>query len=120
MPGPVALLLAEEGAEIAIARGQAGLLSAVSYSEVLAKALDRNVPQETATRALDALRLTVVPFDQVHAATTAFLRPATRALEFSFADRACLATAALAQLPIWTADRDWSKVDLGLEIIQIR
>ena len=116
----LALLFAEPGAEAAIARGQAGLLSAVSYSEALAKSQDRGVPLATATQALDGLRLTVVSFDQAHAARAASFRPATRALGFSFADRACLATAALAQLPVLTADRDWRKVDLGLEIILLR
>ena len=101
-------------------RGRAGFLSAVSYSEAIAKALDRQVPFETARAAIHALQLTLVPFDAAHALTAASFRPATRQHDFSFADRACLATAALAKAPVLTADQDWTKVDLGIKTILIR
>lgn len=116
----LALLFGEAGAEVALDRGQAGLLSTVSYSETLAKSLDHGVPLETIQRSLDGLRLTIVPFDETHALAAASLRPPTRRKGFSFADRACLATAQLASLPALTADRKWQETDLGVEIILIR
>ncbi len=116
----LALLFGETGATIALARGHAGILSAVSYSEAIAKAIDRQAPLETVKQAVDGLRLTLVPFDEEHAVKAAALRPATRQLDFSFADRACLATAALAKVPVLTADREWAKVDLGVKIVLIR
>jgi ribonuclease VapC len=116
----LALIFGEKGAAAAMAGGQGGLLSAVSYAEALAKSLDRNAPLETVQQAVDGLRLNIVPFDEAHAVTAASLRPATRHLDFSFADRACLATATLAKVPVLTADRDWTKVDLGIKIILIR
>ena len=61
-----------------------------------------------------------MPFDASHALTAASFRPATRQFDFSFADRACLATAALAKAPVLTADQDWTKVDLGIKIVLIR
>ncbi len=116
----LALLFGETGAAEVLAQGQAGVLSAVSYAETLAKALDRMAPLDTVQQAVDGLRLTLVPFGEMHAVKTAELRPATRDLDFSFADRACLATAALADLPVLTADRDWAKADLGVKIVLIR
>ncbi len=119
----LALLFAEQGAEAASAamtRSRPRLLSTVSYSEAMAKALDRKVPFETAREAIHALQLTPVPFDAAHALTAASFRPQTRPLDFSFADRACLATAALAQAEVLTADRDWAKVDVGVKIVLIR
>jgi PIN domain nuclease of toxin-antitoxin system len=50
----------------------------------------------------------------------AALRPSTRHLDFSFGDRACLATAASHKLPVLTADRDWLKAELGIKIYLIR
>ncbi len=119
----LALLFAEEGAQAADAamrRSRSVLLSAVSYSETLAKALDRNVPFEAARDAIHALQFSLVPFDVPHSLTAASFRPSTRTLGFSFADRACLATAALAKAVALTADRDWTKADLGVKILLIR
>ncbi len=116
----LALLFNEPGAEKAIARGQDGVLSAVSYSEAVAKSLDHKVPMETVMQALDGLKLTLVPFDEEYALAAAALRPATRQLNFSFADRACLATAKVRKLAVLTADRDWQKADLGIKILLIR
>ncbi len=102
----LALVFAEKGAEevsAALVRSQAVLLSTVSYSEAMAKAIDRQVP-----------------FEAARALTAASFRQATRSFEFSFADRACLATAALAKAPVLTADQDWAKVDLGVKIVLIR
>jgi ribonuclease VapC len=119
----LALLFDETGADRvteALLRHRPCFLSAVSYSETLAKALDRKVPFELARESIHALQFTPVPFDPAHALTAASFRPATRDFDFSFADRACLATAALAKGPALTADRAWTKLDLGIEIICIR
>jgi ribonuclease VapC len=116
----LALLFGEPGADKAAARGRDGIMSTVSYSEAVAKSLDRKVPMETVAQALAGLKLTLVPFDEEHALTAAALRPSTRHLNFSFADRACLATATIHKLPVLTADRDWLKADLGIKIHQIR
>lgn len=116
----LALLFDEPGAEATLARGRSGVISAVCYSEALAKSIDRGVPVETCRASIDGLRLAVMAFDGEHAVAAAGLRAATRHLDVSFADRACLATALLARLPVLTADRAWTECDLGLEIVLIR
>jgi ribonuclease VapC len=116
----LALCFGEKGAKATMSRGRNGIMSAVSYSEAIAKSLDQGVPLETVTRALAGLKLTILPFDEEHAVAAASFRPATRNLDVSFADRACLGTAALAKLPVLTADRKWDKIKCDLEIIQIR
>ena len=63
----LALLFQETGAEKVIARGQDGIISAVSYSETVAKSLDRGVPLETVQHALAGMKLTLAPFDAEHA-----------------------------------------------------
>ena len=101
-------------------RGKDGILSAVSYSEAIAKSLDHGVPIETVRQALATLKLTIVSFDEAHATAAASFRPATRKFNMSFADRACFGTAALARLPVLTADRKWDKVKTDVEVVQIR
>ena len=49
----------------------------------------------------------MIPFNEEHALAAASFRPATRKMNVSFADRACLGTAALANLPVLTGDRKW-------------
>ncbi len=114
------MLFSEPGAEMAIARGRAGAISSVCYSEALAKSLDRGVPLETVQHSIAGLKLAMISFDAEHALAAAAFRPPTRHLNVSFADRACLATASLARLPVLTADREWIECNLGLEIILIR
>jgi ribonuclease VapC len=116
----LALSFGEKGAKTATSLGKNGIISAVSYSEAIAKSLDYGVPLETVRHALAGLQLTILPFDEDHALAAASFRVATRKLDVSFADRACLGTAALASLPVLTADRKWNKIKCDLEIILIR
>jgi len=116
----LALCFAEKGAKAVMTRGKNGIMSAVNYSETIAKSTDFGVPLETVNRTLASLKLTIITFDEDHAVAAASFRPATRNLNVSFADRACLGTASLACLPVLTADRKWEKIDFDLEIIFIR
>jgi PIN domain nuclease of toxin-antitoxin system len=116
----LALCFAEAGAEQTIARGRDGLLSAVNYSEAIAKATDYGVPAETVNRALASLKPTVVPFDEEHAQVAASFRPLTRGMNVSFADRACLSAAAVSGLPVLTGDRKWEDIKCSVTIMLIR
>lgn len=116
----LAVVFSEPGAEVVIDHGPSVLLSAVSYSEALAKATDRGFPPAEARRVLNSLRYSVVPFDDEHAVVAASFRAPTRYLNCSFADRACLATGLLRRLPVITADRNWATTDLGVEVVVFR
>ena len=116
----LALCFSEKGAKLTAAKGKDGVVSAVNYSEAIAKSSDRGIPVDTVNDALASLQLTVVPFDHTHAVAAASFRPATRHKDISFADRACFCTAALARLPIMTAVKNWKKLRLGLDIVLIR
>ena len=116
----LALCFAENGAKKTAARGKDGLMSAVNYSEAIAKSTDYGIPLDTVKLALASLKLAIVPFDETHAVMAASFRAATRKLNVSFADRACLGAAALARLPVLTADRKWDQIKCPVEIILIR
>ncbi len=116
----LALCFAENGAKKAAARGKDGLMSTVNYTEAIAKASDDGIPVETVRSALAGLKLTIVPFDEEHAVVAASFRQLTRKLNISFANRACLSTAAVARLPVLTGDRKWENLPCGVEIILIR
>lgn len=116
----LALLFGEAGAETVAERGAGGVMSAVSYSEALAKAGNREAPLDTIHRMVASLQWSIVPFDELIAYQAASLRGPTRRLNYSFADRACLATAVARRLPVLTADRRWADLDLGVEVVLLR
>jgi len=96
------------------------LLSAVNYSEVIGKALDRGEAFSVGLRKLASMGLVIVAHDAQLARRAGELRPITKRLGMSLADRACLALAERERVPVLTADRAWSKLDLSIEVRLIR
>ncbi len=101
----------EEGQErVRAALGEA-VISAVNYSEVVAKLVERGGAVAAISRALEHLHLTVVEFDRAQAVEGGALRQATRQAGLSFGDRACLALAKSRGLTALTADQAWAQLD---------
>lgn len=95
-------------------------MSAVNASEALAKLSDRGAEMGWAERRIAQLAPTIFVFDQEIARLAGHMRAATRYSDISFGDRACLATGLRWSLPVITADRAWSEVELGVKVHQIR
>jgi ribonuclease VapC len=111
----LALLNHEPGAHIvAEAIGGGAPVSAVNFSEVVAKLAERGVAESVIRNSLETLGLEVVAFDSDLAYVAGLLRPHTRKAGLSFGDRACLALARRRGTEVLTADRTWS--DLGLDV----
>jgi PIN domain nuclease of toxin-antitoxin system len=116
----LAVLRAEPGAERVVPRLEGARIGAVNLSEVVAKLIEDDVPEAEVRRAIGGLELDVHAFDARLAYTAGILRRSTRALGLSFGDRACLALAQSLGAPALTADRSWSRLDLGVAIEVIR
>ena len=117
----LALLLDEPGCAAAERYVGVGILSAVNYSEVVARLSGVAATAEFIRAQIDELALTIIPFDEETALTAGLLRPATRDFGLSFADRACLATAKALRLPAVTADHAWAElnnIDVRVELIR--
>jgi ribonuclease VapC len=95
-------------------------ISAVNFSEVVAKLTDASLNEGAVREALAPLGLDVVPFDHELALLAGFLRAQTRGFGLSLGDRACLALGKRMGLPIFAADREWARLRLGLDIRVIR
>lgn len=116
----LALLQAEPGAErVAEALAGAGM-SAVNFSEVIAKLAERGMGEDELEEVLAAVPVEVLSFDRGQAVAAGLLRPLTREAGLSLADRACLAAAAEAGARVLTTDRAWSRLDIGVEVEVIR
>lgn len=116
----LAVMLGEAGSTDAAAFLHGSIVSTVNASEVYRKLIDGGLTAQDAVDQFGRFQFETVPFDDAQAVETARLRPLTKHLGLSFADRACLALAVRTSLPVFTADRDWAALDLGLDIRIIR
>ena len=116
----LAVILAEPGGTAIADSLSTSTISAVNLSEVYRRLIDGGVEIADAVAQVERLQLDVVTFSALQAIEAARLRPATRHIGASFADRACLALAMQSGLPVLTADRKWDMLDLPIDIRQIR
>jgi len=94
--------------------------STVNLAEVQNKLVSRGLPPEAAWRAtLHSVR-EAISFTPEHAKTAGSLIAETRPLGLSLGDRACLALALELKAQVYTADRSWKHLKLGLRIHIIR
>ncbi len=120
----LAVLFQEPGAEAVIDVLPSAEISAVNAAEVIAKLTDKlaenGEPPEQAQALFEALLLPVRAFGSRAAGIAGQLRRGTRSAGLSLGDRACLAEALCASLPVLTADRSWAALNLPLDIRVIR
>ncbi len=96
------------------------LVSAVNWAEVVQKSLNRQADVSGLRDGFAEVGVTFEPFTAAHAELAAHLWEKTRKWGLSFADRACLALAMERNVPVMTADREWGKLDLQVEIQLVR
>lgn len=95
-------------------------ISAVNLAEVASKLTDSGLPPATFRPELEALGLSVVPFDEEAAYGAAAMRPVTRKAGLSLGDRACLGTSLALGVTAVTADQSWTKVRTGVKVQLLR
>ena len=95
-------------------------VSAVNWSEVLQKSLQRDVDVAGMRQEFTEVGVNFEPFTPQQAETVAWLWSHTRNHGLSLADRACLALAMDKGLPVITADRAWGRLNLDIEIRVLR
>jgi len=116
----LALLNDEPGSEVVEQAIPGAAISAVNLSEVVAKLVENGMPEEAVRLALGSVQLDLHAFGAELAYEAGILRPATRKAGLSFGDRACLALGKQLSLPVWTTDRNWKEVEVGVEVRLIR
>jgi PIN domain nuclease of toxin-antitoxin system len=85
--------------------------STVNTAEVFAKLARLGVEALSVSVRLEALGLRIVPFTIQDALTTGRIWPRTVTLGLSLGDRACIALGLRLKLPVWTADRAWTRLE---------
>jgi ribonuclease VapC len=94
--------------------------STVNLAEVHTKLVSRGGdPDEAWEDALSAIH-EPVPFNEEQARIAGGLVTQTRALGLSLGDRACLALGLALKAPVYTTDKSWKNLKLGVRIHVIR
>lgn len=97
-----------------------GMISTVNLAEVQSKLVISGWSPRDAWEDANGLAQEIQPFTADHARIAGDLIAETRSLGLSLADRACLALGLELKTPIYTADRSWKNLKLGLQIHSIR
>ena len=116
----LALLNGEAGANRVAELLPRARIGSVNFSETIAKLIERGVVDFKIEAILHEFDRMVVPFDVVQATVAGKLRATTRAAGLSLGDRACLALALHSGATAVTADRAWSRIELGVTIELVR
>lgn len=93
---------------------------AINLAEFRSVLLNKNVDVQDIDATIRDFNLKVLPFGAAEAHAAGDLIPVARLLGKGLGDCACIATGIVTGLPVWTADRDWIKLDVPAEINLIR
>lgn len=96
------------------------LLSAVNLSEIYSKLIQKGLPGPLSWNRIVGLQCDIWPFTAEQGRVAAELIQTTRPFGLSLGDRACLALAIEHNARVYTADRNWKNLSLGIEIEVIR
>lgn len=96
------------------------IISAVNYSEVATVLSSIGMPLVEVEALVPGLVAEVIPFDEQQALLAGKFREKTRHKGLSLGNRACLALGILRSLPVLTADKIWTTLELGVKIVSIR
>ena len=117
----LALLFAEPGNDQVMEAVEAGAcMSAVNYSEVVKKLIEKKSDRHRLTALLNGAGIEIVSFDAEQAEATANLLENTAEHGMSFADRACIALGMVRNAAVYTAERRMDQLGLGVRVRLIR
>lgn len=88
------------------------IMSSVNVSEVATILFNHDMSMKDFNESILPLISTILSFDENQALITASLYKKTKTKGLSLGDRACIALGMHLQIPIYTADKIWSEIDL--------
>jgi ribonuclease VapC len=95
-------------------------MSTVNLAEAQGKLVSNGITPDEAWDAVTAPVRDIFVLDEKQARLVGALVPQTRMFGLSLGDRACLALGITLKAPVYTADRQWAKLNLGIPIEVIR
>ena len=116
----LALLQQEKGADFILALVGDAVISAVNAAEVQTKLVRDGMVPADARSDLEACVQSIVAFDADQSEMAAKLIQPTKPFGLSLGDRACLALGLATNSPVYTADRAWAQLQVGVDVRLVR
>ena len=116
----LALLNQEKGFEKVQEVLGSAIVSSVNLAEVVTRLALIGMPVRDIKEVLGLLSLEMVPFDDKQAMLAGLMATETKPLGLSLGDRACLAVGLAYDLPVLTADRNWTSLKTDVRVNTLR
>ncbi len=110
----------ETGADVVLEHIEHAAVSTVNVAEVTGKLMERGFPSADALEAALSFSREVFDFDTRQANLVGELLLSTRPKGLSLGDRACLALGIILKAPVYTADKVWLELNLGVDVQVVR
>ncbi len=114
------LLKMESGHEIVSKNLEQAIVSSVNFCEVVSFLSKKTQKQDEMIKFLTETFDCIEDFNIEQAIIAGSFTSITKDYGLSLGDRACLALAKYKNIPVLTADKAWSKLNLGIKIKLIR
>ena len=116
----LAWLLQESGASGILALIPDSILSSVNAAEAQARLIRKGLSPNVAWNKVMASVREISSFDAAQAEVAGTLIRQTLPLGLSLGDRACLALGLARNCPVYTADRAWAQLQVGVDVRLVR
>ncbi len=116
----LAWLLRESGASAILALIPDSVLSSVNAAEAQSRLVRNGLDSKVAWEKVTASVREILPFDAAQAEVAGTLIMQTQAFGLSAGDRACLALGLARNCPVYTADRAWAQLQVGVDVRLVR
>ena len=116
----LALIRREKGADVVERALPDSMMSIVNVAEVVSKSVERGNRADDSLADIQAMGVTIVPFELDHCLLAAELRAITVSRGLSLGDRVCLALAAIKDCPVLTSDQAWASLPHGVRVSLVR
>jgi ribonuclease VapC len=116
----LAVLLGERGSDRVVQVLEGGLLSTVNLVEVHTRMISLGAATAHAWSRIRNFNCVICPLTEEQARIAAELVTETRPYGLSLGDRACLALAIERNATVYTTDRTWRNLKLGIQVEVIR
>jgi ribonuclease VapC len=116
----LAYLNREPGADVVLSLAPNAIISSVNASEVQSFQVRKGADPKIAWGNIAVSAQAIIPFDVVQAEIAGTLVRQTQPYGLSLGDRACLALGLATKSPVYTADRAWAQLQVGVAIHLVR
>lgn len=116
----LALIADEKGAETVAHYLSGAKMSTVNISESITTLINKGATFKEAETIVDSLVHDRIAFSDAQSKIAANIVTDTKKFGLSLGDRACLSLAIMENLPVLTADKIWSNLNLDIKIMLIR